>query len=294
MKPPPVFSSLGYTKHMIISSSSNPKVHRLQKLLRKKKLRQSEGLFVAEGIRLVEEALKWGVEPVEFYWGESISERGFELVESLSPKTDQAYQLSDTLIAKVSDTTTSQGVIGVFAMDLNMPVVPQFMLIADLIRDPGNMGTLMRSAKAMGVDGIITTPGTVDAYSPKVVRSAMGVHFAVPVISMDWEEINSTYPKGDIHFWTTVVEGGESIIAQKPRFPIALVVGGEADGVSQHALERSDVNVTIPMVGKTESLNAGVAGSLALYEIMRKRCASQAFISPGQNQYESGSQCNKL
>ena len=259
---------------MLITSASNPKVQRLQKLLRKKKLRQSEGLFVAEGIRLMEEALKWGVKPVELYWGESLSERGLELVESLSPKTDQAYQLSDALIGKVTDTTSTQGVVGVFAMGFIMPVPPQFILIADQIRDPGNMGTLMRSAKAMGVEGIITTPGTVDAYSPKVVRSAMGVHFALPVISMDWEQINLMYPKGDVHFWTTVVEGGESILLQEPRFPIALVVGGEADGVSKLALERSDVNVTIPMVGKTESLNAGVAGSLALYEIMCKRLAS--------------------
>ena len=256
---------------MLITSATNPKVHRLQKLLRKKKDRQSEGLFVAEGIRLVEEALKWGVEPVELYWGESLSERGIELVESLSQKTEQAYQLSDTLMAKVAETTTTQGVIGVFAINSTLPVNPHFLLIADLIRDPGNMGTLMRSAKAMGVDGIITTPGTVDAYSPKVVRSAMGAHFALPVISMAWEEINSTLIKGEIQFWTTVVEGGESIILQEPKFPIVLVVGGEANGVSQQALERSDVNVTIPMMGNTESLNAGVAGSIALYEIMRKR-----------------------
>jgi TrmH family RNA methyltransferase len=130
----------------------------------------------------------------------------------------------------------------------------------------------MRSAKAMGVDGIIVTPGTVDAYSPKVVRSAMGVHFALPVVNLTWSEINLLYPKlkSEITFITTVVEGGESILKLEMKFPLALVVGGEANGVCADALQRSDLNVAIPMRGNTESLNAGVAGSIALYEIMRQ------------------------
>ena len=259
---------------MLITSTSNPNVQRLQKLLRKKKFRKTEGVFVAEGVRLLEEALLWGRTPLELYWGESISDRAQEIVAQFSAQTESTFQLADYLIDRVSETGTSQGVFGVFPVTQSMPEVLDFLLIADQIRDPGNLGTLMRSAKAMGVDAVITTYGTVDAYAPKVVRSAMGVHFALPIMELTWEEINDLFPGGQqdsLKFWTTVVDNGQSIIELETHFPIALVVGGEADGVSSSALSRSDVNVTIPMLGNTESLNAGIAGSIALYEIMRKR-----------------------
>lgn len=257
---------------MLITSISNPKVQRLQKLIRKKKIRITEGVYIAEGVRLLEEAVKWGQIPEEVYWGESISGRGKELVKSLAESTDLVFQLTDQLVAKISDTGNSQGIFGVFRINPTISSHCRFLLVADQIRDPGNLGTLMRSAKAMGVDGVITTPGTVDAYSPKVVRSAMGVHFALPVAALTWDEINRLFPKGEsgISFWVTVVSGGESILTLDSEFPVALVVGGEADGVSAEAIERSDIKVTIPMWGNTESLNAGVAGSIALYEIMRK------------------------
>lgn len=262
-----------YTKHMIISSSSNPKVQRLQKLMQKKKARQTECVFVAEGVRLLEESIKWGKKPREFYWGGELSTRGEELAQMLIGRADASYELSDQLVRKISDTGNSQGVFGVFDITYDLPEKIRFILIADEIRDPGNMGTLMRSAKAMGVDGIITTSNTVDAYSPKVVRSAMGVHFALPVVDLSWEALNSRYPKksNGMTFWTTVVDGGISIHVAEPKYPLALVVGGEANGVSSDALLRSDLGVTIPMKGNTESLNAGVAGSIALYEIMRKQ-----------------------
>jgi TrmH family RNA methyltransferase len=256
---------------MLITSATNAKVQRLQKLFQKKKQREIEGVFVAEGVRLVEEAVKWGAKPLELYWSESISERGQLLVNALAPQTDNVVQLAEQLMQKVTETSTSQGVIGIFPITVTMPKDLNFLLIVDQIRDPGNLGTLMRTGKAMGVEGVITTPGTVDAYLPKVIRSAMGVHFALPVVSMSWEEINRNYPRPVMQFWTMVVEGGQSIIQQHPQFPLALVVGGEAEGVSKEALTRSDLNVTIPMLGKTESLNAGVAGSIALYEMMRKR-----------------------
>ena len=256
---------------MLISSTSNPKIIRLQKLLRSKKHRQAENVFVAEGVRLLEEAVKWNTPPLELYWGESISDRGKEVVETLSMNAESAFSITDELVAKISDTGKSQGIFWVFSIPQSIPGQAQFLLIADLIRDPGNLGTLMRSAKAMGVDAVITTPGTVDAYSPKVVRAGMGVHFAIPTVGTSWEEIVKKFPSGSMTFCNTVVEGGMSIVSAPLSFPLALVIGGEADGVSVNALDRADLNVTIPMVGNTESLNAGVAGSIALYEVMRRK-----------------------
>lgn len=261
----------GYTTFMLISSTSNPKIIRLQKLLRSKKNRQAENFFVAEGVRLLEEAVKWNTPPLELYWGESISDRGKKVVETLSLNAESAFSITDELVAKISDTETSQGIFGIFSIPQSIPGEAQFLLIADQIRDPGNLGTLMRSAKAMGVDAVITTPGTVDAYSPKVVRAGMGVHFAIPTVSMSWEEIVKKFQSGSMTFCNTVVEGGISIVSAPLSFPLALVIGGEAEGVSENALDRADLNVTIPMGGNTESLNAGVAGSIALYEVMRRK-----------------------
>lgn len=263
--------SLMYTGYMKISSTSNPKVVRLQKLLRKKREREQENVFVAEGVRLLEEALKWGCLPLEVYWGSTLSERGIELLRGFEQANIPTIELTKNLIARISGTEASQGIVGLFAIQPGIPKHPQFLLVVDGVQDPGNLGTLMRSAKAMGVDGIITTPGTVDFYSPKVVRSAMGVHFAMPILHLSWEEIQTQFPKGTMEFWNMVVVGGDSILEIKPTFPLAVVIGSEAHGVSSTAQAWSDMNITIPMQNKTESLNAGVAGSIALYEIMRSK-----------------------
>jgi RNA methyltransferase, TrmH family len=186
--------------------------------------------------------------------------------------TNEVYQLPEWLFQKIGDTQTTQGVVAVFETVTRFPENPTFVLILDQLRDPGNAGTLLRSAQAMGVGAIIATPGTVELFSPKVVRAGMGVHFSLPLIEMDWSMIASTLKNnatGPFTIVCTVVEGGAPIWASKPAFPLALVIGSEAHGVSTAGLALADQLVTIPMPGEAESLNAAVAGSIAMYEIMR-------------------------
>jgi TrmH family RNA methyltransferase len=269
---PPVFLSILYTEIMEISSSSNPKVKWLRSIIEKKKLRQQEGVFVAEGVRLLEEAVRHDYRPKMVFCSTELSTRAYDLVRSLENMTTEVYTLPERLFQKIGDTQTTQGVVGVFDVDTRFPENPTFILILDELRDPGNAGTLLRSALAMGVDAIIATPGTVDLFSPKVVRAAMGAHFTLPLVEMDWVVIASTFKSNDIDPFTfvcTVVEGGSPIWHSKPAFPLALVIGSEAHGVSEVGLSLADHLITIPMPGEAESLNAAIAGSIAMYEIMR-------------------------
>jgi TrmH family RNA methyltransferase len=269
---PPVFLSILYTVVMEISSPSNPKVKWLRSVVEKKKLRQQEGVFVAEGVRLLEEAVRHDYRPKMIFCSDELSPRAFDLLRSLEKMTAEVYTLPERLFEKIGDTQTTQGVVGVFDVGIKFPDKPTFVLILDGVSDPGNAGTLLRSALAMGIDAVISTPGTVDLHSPKVVRSGMGAHFSLPLVEMEWSEIVSHLKHGQTIPFTivcTVVEGGSPIWGSKQAFPLALVIGSEAHGVSEAGLSLADRLITIPMPGEAESLNAAIAGSIAMYEIMR-------------------------
>lgn len=269
---PPVFLSILYTEIMEISSSSNPKVKWLRSIIDKKKIRQQEGVFVGEGVRLLEEAVRQHYSPKAVFYSDELTPRAYDLVHSLEKMTTDIYKLPEWLFQKIGETQSAQGVVGVFDIGTRFPENPTFVLVLDQLRDPGNAGTLLRSALAMGVDAIIATPGTVELFSPKVVRAGMGAHFSLPLVDMDWSMIASTLKQHDAESFTivcTVVEGGNPIWESKPAFPLALVIGSEAHGVSEAGLALADQLVTIPMPGEAESLNAAIAGSIAMYEIMR-------------------------
>ena len=267
---PPVFLSILYTENMDISSPANPKVKWLRGLFEKKKQRQQAGVFVAEGVRLLEESVRLGYSPKAVFHSDELSARANQLVDSMQDMSSEIYQLPAHLFQKVADTETSQGIVAVFETLSHFPASPNFILVIDQVRDPGNAGTLLRTALAMGVDAIIITPGTVDLYSPKVVRAGMGVHFSLPMVEMDWNMINLAVKKDrSVSIVCTVVDGGTAIWELRPVFPLALVVGSEAHGVSDEGLSLADHLATIPMPGGAESLNAAIAGSIAMYEIMR-------------------------
>jgi TrmH family RNA methyltransferase len=269
---PPVFLCILYTKTMELTSTSNPKVRWLRSIIDKKKIRQQEGVFVGEGVRLLEEAVRHNYSPKAVFYSEELTPRAYDLVHSLEKMSNEIYKLPEWLFQKVGETQTTQGVVAVFETVTRFPKSPTFVLVLDQLRDPGNAGTLLRSALAMGVDAIIATPGTVELFSPKVVRAGMCVHFSLPLVEMDWSMIASTIKNNDSTPFTilcTVVDGGTPIWESKPAFPLALVIGSEAHGVSKAGLALADQLVTIPMSGKAESLNAAIAGSIAMYEIMR-------------------------
>ena len=253
----------------MITSNQNTKVKLVRALLGRAKERREAGAFVVEGVRLFEEAVKSGWKIRFVLFDETLNERGKTQVENLKPSGIEIDEVSASVMRSLSETETPQGVAAVVEFtNLPIPTSPNFILIPDQIRDPGNLGTLLRSAAATGVQAVLLPPETTDAFAPKVVRSGMGAHFRLPIHSMSWEEIH----KAVSGLQTFIADmDGTSCWDTDLRQPVALIIGGEADGASESARRLADGNLRIPMEGEVESLNAGVAGSVLMFEILRQR-----------------------
>ena len=152
---------------------------------------------------------------------------------------------------------------------LPLPIQKDLVLIADEIRDPGNLGTLMRSSLAAGVDMFLLSPGSVDLYSPKVIRSGMGAHFRLPAITASWEEILKL--TSGLVLYLADMNQGKSCWETDLTGPVGIILGGEAHGPGENARELANHSVHIPMNTHSESLNAAAAGAILLFEIRRQR-----------------------
>jgi len=253
----------------MITSSQNPKLKLVRALLGRAKERREANAFVAEGVRLVEEAVKanWQFQFVLF--SDGLSERGKELVNTLTANQIEVEEVSGDLLQNVSETETPQGILAVLKLDnLPIPDSPNFILIPDQIRDPGNLGTLLRTAAAAGVQAVLLPPETTDAFAPKVLRAGMGAHFQLPIHSMTWDEIREQLKDMQIYLADM---NGQSCWETDLRQPLALIVGSEAEGPSEEAWNLAVQKISIPMPGNIESLNAGVAGSVLMFEVLRQR-----------------------
>jgi TrmH family RNA methyltransferase len=174
------------------------------------------------------------------------------------------------MLRAASETESSQGLVAVLKLrQLPLPPNPSFVLIPDQIRDPGNLGTLIRTAAAAGAEAVLIPPETTDAFAPKVVRAGMGAHFRLTVASCQWSEIRELLT--GFTFFLADAEGQVPCWDADFKSKTALIVGGEAEGASQPAREAANVFVNIPMPGKIESLNAGVAGAVLMFEVVRQR-----------------------
>ena len=253
----------------MITSSQNPKLKLVRTLQGRAKERREAGLFVVEGVRLVEEAVKahW---PFEFLlFSDGLTERGKELVNSLTANQIELEEVSSDLLQNVSETETAQGILAVLKLDsLPIPDSPTFLLIPDQIRDPGNLGTLLRTAAAAGAQAVLLTPETTDAFAPKVLRAGMGAHFRLPIHAKPWDEIREHIKDMKIYLADM---NGRSCWKTDLRKPLALIIGGEAGGASEEAQKLATHRISIPMPGNIESLNAGAAGSVLMFEIVRQR-----------------------
>jgi TrmH family RNA methyltransferase len=255
----------------VITSNQNSKIKLTRALLGRAKERREEGAFVAEGVRLVEEAVnsKWPIRFVLF--DETLSERGRSQLEGLRSRGMDVEEVSASVMQALSETETPQGILAVLEFDqLPIPNNCDFILIPDQIRDPGNLGTLLRSAAAAGVQAVLIPPETTDAFAPKVLRSGMGAHFRLPIHSMDWDEIAQVVRSAGLQVLVADMDG-QSCWGTDLCQPVALIIGGEAEGVSESARKLMNAKISIPMFGNIESLNAGVAGSLLMFEVVRQR-----------------------
>jgi len=253
----------------MITSSQNPKLKLVRALLGRAKERREANAFVAEGVRLVEEAVKasWQFQFVLF--SDGLSERGKELVNTLTANQIEVEEVSGDLLQNVSETETPQGILAVLKLDiLPIPDSPNFILIPDQIRDPGNLGTLLRTAAAAGVQTALLPPETTDAFAPKVLRAGMGAHFQLPINSMTWDDICEQIKDMQIYLADM---NGRSCWETDLRQPLALIIGGEAEGASEEARRLPAQKIAIPMSWQVESLNAGVAGSVLMFEVVRQR-----------------------
>jgi TrmH family RNA methyltransferase len=261
----------------MITSSHNPRLQLVRALNHRRTERDQSGQFVIEGVRLVEEALATGWTPDMVLFSQALSDRGRALLDGLRAAGAATEEVLPALLDATSDTGTSQGILAVLAARvLPLPNNLDFILVADAVRDPGNLGTLLRSAAAAGAQAIFCAPGTTDPFSPKVLRAGMGAHFRLPVLNLTWPEIqvrcNQVTPP--LNIYLADAEQGQSLWVLDLRAPLALVVGGEAEGASAGAHAAADVHVSIPMPGHFESLNAAVAASILLFEVVRQRTAS--------------------
>ncbi len=253
----------------MISSSQNSKIKLVRALAGRPKERRDAGAFIAEGVRLMEDAVaaNW---PFRFVlYSDELSERGKDLVKKLEDKKIEIEKVESALLQSLSETETSQGILAVLN-DSRIPIPDplNFILIPDSIRDPGNLGTLLRTADAASVQAILIPPETTDAFAPKVVRSGMGAHFRLPIHAMTWDEIREHTKNLQIYLADM---DGQSCWETNFKSPLALIVGGEAEGANEQARKLANAFVKIPMTGKTESLNAAVAGSVLMFEVMRQR-----------------------
>ena len=250
----------------MITSISNERV-KFARSLRGRRARREAGAFVIEGVRLVEEAARAGVEMLLVLYDPvalSGDPRAEALLAALPPRA--LLEVAPHVLRAAANTMTPQGIVTV--VPLPPPprsVTGRLLLVLDGLQDPGNLGTIMRSADASGVRTVITVAGTVDPFSPKVVRAAMGAHFRLALwADRTWSEINGL-TAGYVRLVAATADGRPYDEIDWLR-PSALIVGSEAEGVSDEAEAMAHGRVTIPMAGPTESLNAAVAASIILFE----------------------------
>ena len=255
----------------MITSSQNPKLKLVRTLMGRARERREANAFVVEGVRLVEEAVNAGWKFQFALYSDGLSERGNNVLNRLFANRIEVDEVSGDLLQKLSDTETPQGILAVLEFtNLPIPDVPNFILIPDQIRDPGNLGTLLRTAAATGVQAVLLPPETTDAFAPKVLRSGMGAHFRLPIRAMAWEEIEEVCRLAGLQVLVADMDGTPCWETDL-RKPLALVIGGEAEGASDEARRLATQKISIPMAGNVESLNAGVAGSVLMFEVVRQR-----------------------
>jgi len=253
----------------MITSSQNSKIKLVRALLGRAKERRAANAFVVEGVRLVEEAenSNWGLQFA--LYDDSLSDRGLRLIKRLEDNKIEVEKVESSIFQSLGETETPQGILAVLNdSQLPVPDSANFILIPDQIRDPGNLGTLLRTAAAAGVQAVLLPPETTDAFAPKVLRSGMGAHFRLPIHSATWQSIH-VYTVG-LQIYLADMDG-KSCWETDLRQPLALIIGGEAEGASEEARKLATQNISIPMSGNIESLNAGVAGSVLLFEVVRQR-----------------------
>jgi len=255
----------------LITSTHNNRIKEIRQLQAQAKARREAKAFVVEGVRLCEEAVAAGWKTQLCLYSPDLNERGQALVQELIGQGVPTEAAAEHVIKAASDTQTPQGIILVLSMDpLPLPEKPDFILILDQVQDPGNQGTLLRTAAAAGANAVLISEGSADVFAPKVIRAGMGAHFRLPVTTWTPDEIISYCRQQRMEMWVAVLDEGVAYTQAPLDAPAAIIIGSEAHGVGA-ALSQAARPLHIPMPGGGESLNAAAAGAILLYEAVRQR-----------------------
>ena len=256
----------------MITSTSNPRVKELLQLQKKSKARNQAGVFLAEGSRMVLETPKGRMK--KLYVSETYSRKHEKEIKGLGVVPEV---LSDTVFAYVSDTKTPQGILAVvrqmdYQLDEILKKDAPHILVLDNLQDPGNVGTIFRTAEAAGVTGILMSRDCVDIYNPKTIRSTMGAIYRMPFLYIeDVMEGIRTLKEHDVRVYAAHLDGKNAYDQEDYQRGTAFLIGNEGNGLRAEVAECVDTWVRIPMAGQVESLNAAIAATVLMFEVSRQR-----------------------
>jgi TrmH family RNA methyltransferase len=260
-----------------ITAFSNPLVKRVRSL-REKRHRREEGLFLAEGLRILAEAEEAGTLPEYLFFAADSAAHPIvrRLTAAVESRGGEAIQTSRDILHKLSGKDNPQVVLGVYRQfDTGLAGVDRaasgIWLVGQAIRDPGNLGTMLRTGDAVGAGGLILIDDTVDPFSVEAVRASMGAMFTQRIAQARWEEFLPWLRAGPGQLVGLSLEASEHYRARRYDAPTFLMVGNEAQGLPPDYAAACDIRVKIPMLGKADSLNAAVSCAVMAYEVLGQR-----------------------
>ena len=260
---------------IMITAKDNDKIKYTKSLL-KTKNRNKESKFIIEGYRILTLAIECRADLDYVFINEDFEkkEEHENFLNILIEKNIKTYKTTNKIFDDLVDTESTQGILGVVKfksknIEENLTDENRFVLILDRIQDPGNMGTIIRTADAAGVDAIIALKGCVDTYNPKVIRSTMGSIFDMNVIHTDQEDALRVLKLKNFDIVSSYLDTNNYYNTVEYNYKTALVIGNEANGINEELVSKSDVLVKIPIYGKAESLNAAISSAILMYEIKK-------------------------
>jgi TrmH family RNA methyltransferase len=251
----------------LITSLQNERVKLVHGLQTRARTRRKERKIALEGVRLILDAVDRGQKAHFVLYDPDLVED--DALDPLSARKIELVRVSADVMRHISDTQQPPGIVGVFPLPVPpLPRFPRRVLILDDVREPGNLGTILRTAAAAGTQVALLTPGCADPYNPKALRGGMGAHFRLPVVEAPWDQIRA-YSE-TLNVYLTAGTGDLRYDQVDWRAPWAVIIGGEAFGAGAEAEQIAARRIRIPMAAQTESINAAVAAGVVLFEAARQ------------------------
>ena len=254
---------------MLEIESKNNNLFKEIKKLKEKKHRIKSNKYLIEGLRFVEEAIKSKVSIDSIIFTESFNEKNPDLFLKINENI-KLIQMNEALLKQLCSTENPQGIVGVINMQNKELKSGELVVLVDKVQDPGNMGTIIRTAHAAGAAGIVMTKGTVDIYNDNTLRSTMGSIFYIPIVEDESLDFVKSLKKEGYKLVVSSLQGKNNFFEENLQGKVMIAVGNEGNGVSDEVYDIADIKVKIPMPGEAESLNVAVATSIMIYEKIRQ------------------------